>query len=172
MQIKVIQLHIYYICMYTYICVLSRSVVSDSLWPHGLQPTRLLCPWGCLQARILEWVVMPSSRGSSQPRDRTQVSLIAGRFFTIGVTREAPFVPNSEQKLRCGHWRWPSKEVWIFIPDSYRALVHMQESKDPEVTWAEKNRTMGFHRELKFLVQEQPRMNEVGIGALWWKRFH
>ena len=36
-----------------------------------------------LQARILEWVVMPSSRGSSQPRDRTQVSLIAGRFFTI-----------------------------------------------------------------------------------------
>ena len=26
--------------------VLSRSVVSDSLWPHGLQPTRLLCPWG------------------------------------------------------------------------------------------------------------------------------
>ena len=37
---------------------------------------------GILHARILEWVAMPSSRGSSQPRDRTQVSLIAGRFFT------------------------------------------------------------------------------------------
>ena len=36
-----------------------------------------------LQARVLEWVVMPSSRGSSQPRDRTQVSCIAGGFFTI-----------------------------------------------------------------------------------------
>ena len=36
-----------------------------------------------LQARILEWVAMPSSRGSSQLRDRTQVSCIAGRFFTI-----------------------------------------------------------------------------------------
>ena len=96
--------------------------------PHGLQPSRLLCPWnspgkntgvncssllqcmkvksksevaqvcptlrgpmdcspagssvhGILQARILEWVTMPSSRGSSQPRDQTQVSCISGRFF-------------------------------------------------------------------------------------------
>ena len=37
---------------------------------------------GILQARILEWVAFPFSRGSSQPRDRTQVSRIAGRFFT------------------------------------------------------------------------------------------
>ena len=37
---------------------------------------------GILQARILEWVAIPFSRGSSQPRDRTQVSRIAGRFFT------------------------------------------------------------------------------------------
>ena len=36
-----------------------------------------------LQARILEWVAMPSSRGSSQPRGRTQISCIAGGFFTI-----------------------------------------------------------------------------------------
>ena len=38
---------------------------------------------GILQARILEWVTMPSSRGSSQPRDRTQVSHIAGRLCTV-----------------------------------------------------------------------------------------
>ena len=37
---------------------------------------------GILQARILEWVAFPFSRGSSQPRDRTQVSLTAGGFFT------------------------------------------------------------------------------------------
>ena len=37
---------------------------------------------GILQARILEWVVFPFSRGSSQPRDRTQVSRTAGGFFT------------------------------------------------------------------------------------------
>ena len=53
----------------------SRSVVSDSLRPHGLVH-------GILQAIILEWVAVPFSRGSSQPRDQTQVSRIAGRFFT------------------------------------------------------------------------------------------
>ena len=37
---------------------------------------------GILQARILEWVAFPFARGSPQPRDRTQVSHIAGRFFT------------------------------------------------------------------------------------------
>ena len=44
---------------------------------------------GILQARILEWVSFPFSRGSSQPRDRTQVSLIADGFFTGWATREA-----------------------------------------------------------------------------------
>ena len=39
-----------------------------------------------LQARILEWVAMPFSRGSSQPRDLTQVSHIAGKFFTDCAT--------------------------------------------------------------------------------------
>ena len=42
-----------------------------------------------LQARILEWVAVPFSRGSSQPKDRTQVSCITGRFFTSWATREA-----------------------------------------------------------------------------------
>ena len=37
---------------------------------------------GILQAGILEWVAVPFSRGSSQPRDRTQVSCLAGGFFT------------------------------------------------------------------------------------------
>ena len=47
---------------------------------------------GILQARILEWFAIPSSRRSSQPRDQTlgsNVSHIVGRFFTNWVTREA-----------------------------------------------------------------------------------
>ena len=43
---------------------------------------------GILQASILEWVAFPFSRGSSQPRGRTQVSDIAGGFFTSWTTRE------------------------------------------------------------------------------------
>ena len=59
----------------------------------------LLTPWTVahqgplsreiLQARILEWVAMPFSRGSSQPRDWTQISCIADGFFTLWATREA-----------------------------------------------------------------------------------
>ena len=44
---------------------------------------------GILQARILEWVAVPFSRVSSQPRNWTQFSHIRGRFFTIWATREA-----------------------------------------------------------------------------------
>ena len=47
-------------------------------------------PWTMQSmARILEWVAFPFSRGSSQPRDQTWVSCIAGGFFTIWATREA-----------------------------------------------------------------------------------
>ena len=47
---------------------------------------------GILQATILEWVIMPSSRGSFGPRDQTYISYIAlaGRFFTSSATWEAP----------------------------------------------------------------------------------
>ena len=59
----------------------SCSVVYDSLRPHELIH-------GTLQARILGFVPFPFSKGSSQPRDQTQVSHIAGRFFTSWATRE------------------------------------------------------------------------------------
>ena len=45
---------------------------------------------GILQARILEWIAISFSRGSSWCRDRTQVSRIAGRCFNLWATREAP----------------------------------------------------------------------------------
>ena len=43
---------------------------------------------GIFQARVLQWVAISFSRGSSQPRDQTWVSPILGRFFTIWATRE------------------------------------------------------------------------------------
>ena len=45
---------------------------------------------GICQARTLEWVAIPFSRGSSWPWNQTQVSYLTGRFFTIWATREAP----------------------------------------------------------------------------------
>ena len=106
----------------------SCLAVFDSLWPLGLQPSRLLCPWdspgkktgvGCYallrgifptqgsnpgllhcrgilyqlshqrSPRILEWVAVPFSRGSSRPRNWTRVFCIAGGFFTSWAIREA-----------------------------------------------------------------------------------
>ena len=50
---------------------------------------------GTFQARVLVWVVISFSRGSSQPRDRTWVSCVAGRCFTIWVTRGARVIINT-----------------------------------------------------------------------------
>ena len=61
----------------------SCSVLSSR--PHGYTVH------GILQARILEWIAFPFSKGPSQPRDRTQVSHIAGKFFTSWTIREALF---------------------------------------------------------------------------------
>ena len=51
-----------------------------------------------LQARILEWVSIPSSMGSSWLRDWTQVSCIAGWFFTIWVTKKAQQIVHIKKK--------------------------------------------------------------------------
>ena len=53
-----------------------------------------------LQARILEWVAISFSRGSSQPRDQTQVSQIAGRRFNLCTTREALKYKNPSTNIK------------------------------------------------------------------------
>ena len=64
--------------------------------------------------RTLEWVATPSSRGSSWPRDRIQMSRIAGRFFTIWATRESPTAPylsmNTYASVTREEIKWMSKE--------------------------------------------------------------
>ena len=69
----------FYFC--TVLCLVAQ--LCPTLWdPMDCSPPgSSVC--GILQARTLEWVAMLSSRGSSQPRDRTQVSHVVGRFFTI-----------------------------------------------------------------------------------------
>ena len=67
------------LCMF---CALSLSSVQLFVTAWTAVPQAPLA-MGIHQARILEWVAIPSSRDSSQPRDRTQVSCIAGGFFTV-----------------------------------------------------------------------------------------
>ena len=66
------------------------QVLVTQLWPALCNPRDCSPPgssvFGILQARILEWAAIPFSRGCSPPRNRTQVSCISGRFFTIWAT--------------------------------------------------------------------------------------
>ena len=69
---------------------------------------------GIHQAKILEWVAVSFSRGSSQPRDRTQVSRIGGRLCTNWATREAPIII------------WLGPKFFFFFPspvDEYGSLT-------------------------------------------------
>ena len=74
-------------CCYVVLSRSSHIQLFETLWTVAHQVPLSM---QILQARTLEWVDMPSSRGSSQPRDWTQVFRIAGGFFTSWTTRETP----------------------------------------------------------------------------------
>ena len=83
------------------------SCVGVCMLSHFSHIPLFVTPWtvapagssvhGILQARILEWVAMPSSRGSSQPRERTLISCIAGGFSGQWTTWKDPVMCNLPQ---------------------------------------------------------------------------
>ena len=91
---------------------------------------------GILQARILEWVVIPFSRGSFQPRGWTQVSCTAGRFFTVWPPGKPFFFSCKMSGQICAHF-FPMgylsldefvgvsfiSQIWVFLSDKYMATV-------------------------------------------------
>ena len=74
--------------------VYSHSAMSDSLWLHGPYSPPGSSVHGIFQARLPEWVATSFSRRPSQPRDRTWVSLMAGRGFTIWATERMQWKGN------------------------------------------------------------------------------
>ena len=67
-----------------------------------------------LQARILEWVAYPFSSRSFWPRNQTQVSCIAGRFFTNWATREAPMLVKVMLKLQARLQQCVNQDLQIY----------------------------------------------------------
>ena len=93
-----------YVCVRVWMCtrtcphMLSSSVVSDSLQPHGLQPARLLCPWNFPRKNI-GWVAISYSRGSSQPKDQTCVSCF-GRQILSTEPAGKPIYPYNKAQIK------------------------------------------------------------------------
>ena len=79
---------IWYVHTVEYCAVLWSATQSCPTLCNPMDCNQASLSMGILQTRILEWVPMRSSRGSSQPRDQTQVSCITGRFFTIWATKK------------------------------------------------------------------------------------
>ena len=102
---------------------------------------------GILQARISEWVAFPFSRGSSQPRDQTQVSHIAGRFFTSWATKEAYFYFST-------FWLLWVMLLWTF-------WVHFQ---PPSSHWPRKDR--GLLSASSHLLSHPGRVAQPRTGSL------
>ena len=94
---------------------LSCVQLFETPWTVALQAPLSM---GILQARILEWVAMPSSRGSSQPRDQTHISCIAGRFFTTTAMWESQFLTRDGLYLKCFHWISNLGKLSLSFPSS------------------------------------------------------
>ena len=126
----------------------TRALFCDWKWKWVAQSCLTLCDpvaytfHGILQAKILEWIAFPFSRGSSQPRDQTQVSRIAGRFITSWTTRKPRNTAVGSLSLL--QWIFPTQESnwgllhcrWILYQLRYqgRPLLEWPSSKSLQVT--------------------------------------
>ena len=95
--------------------VLVSQVLVLQLCLTLCHPTDHSSVHGILQARIVEWIAIPFSRGSSQPRGRTWVYCITGKFFTLWATREASLSQEVNGVL--------SKENTLFFCFVFSSLV-------------------------------------------------
>ena len=114
--------------------------VSDAIQPsHPLSSPsppsfNLSIVHGILQARILEWRAFTSSKESSQPRDQTQVSRIAGGFSTSWATREARVPLHVVNENNSNNTTFCSKEIStnVLMSSCYILLLHREKEQRKE----------------------------------------
>ena len=120
-----------WICV-IFMCIMQIISQMNTLFPSGMKvkvKVVQLCPalcdpmdyivHGILQFRILEWVAFSFSRGSSQPRDQTQISHIAGGFLTNWAMKEALCEPLSTWTVACQAplpMEFSRQEYWSKLP--------------------------------------------------------
>ena len=106
-------------CFHSCYCECVCVCLVTQLCPTLCNPIDCSLPGSCvheiLQARILEGVVIPFSRGSSHPRNWTWVLCIAGRFFIVWSTRESFYNKHGRadgSSMTCFHFLWLYTQKW------------------------------------------------------------
>ena len=142
---------------------------------------------GIFQARVLEWIAIAFSRGSSWPRNRTWVSHIAGRCFTVWATREMVHHRGLECESRKSRDTWSYRQIWPWSTEWSRAKANRVlprertgHSKHPLPKTQEKTLHMDITRwstpKSDLLYSLQPRMEKLYIvsknktGSWLWLR--
>ena len=94
---------------------------------------------GVFQAIVLEWIAISFSSGSSQPRDRTQVSHSVDRRFTVWATREVQWIlreyPNPESVIRNG-WQWTGCGTVTGLKRELMLTTPLAREKTPILRWS------------------------------------
>ena len=123
---------------------------------------------GIFQAKILEWVVMPSSRGSSQPRDRTKVFPIAGGFFTDWAMGANPI--GNQSWICTGRTDAEAEAPILWPPDAKNWLTGKDSDAGKDGRQEEKgtteDETVGWHHWLNGHEFEQSPGVGDGQGGL------
>ena len=140
----------------------SRSVVSDSFWPHGLLPTRLLiCPWD-FPDEYWSGLPFPSPGGSSRPRDRTRVSCTVGRRFTVWATKEVPGVKRREAKSK------GEKERYSHLNAEFQRIARREKKAflSDQCKEIEENSTMGKASDLFKKIRDTKGTFHAKMGSI------
>ena len=125
---------------------------------------------GILQARILEWIALPFSKGSFWPRDQTQVSCIAGIFSTVWATGEAHWSLGPEEPLEKGMATHSSILAWK-VPRTEKpgGLQSMGSQRVGQVTMIEQFTQLLFKawKWVKFYSTKKSLLNITTFSALY-----
>ena len=117
------------------------TVLVTQLRPTLCDPTGCSLPgssvYGILQARILEWIVIPFSRGSFQSRNWAQVSCVAGRFFTVWATGKI------RKTIDLTIWTFVSKTISLLFNMLSRFIIaFLPKNKRLLISWLHSPSTM------------------------------
>ena len=159
-------------------CLVISVLVTQSGWtlsyPVDCNSPGSSVHW-ILQARLLEWVTVPFSRGSSQPRDWIWLSRIAGRFFIIWATREVPSNTHTHTHTHT-HWTHVESVGWCKPAEENCSVWTLSLSHITLNRWLSVALPSGRRK-----VAAQPKSPGAtpgqhpgldGVGSLqWWARY-